>query len=445
MRRIYIDKRSIPLFLLSVFIIVTLIGVNFGVLHNKTRENLIATRENQVLQGVAQVNYYFQESKDSVKRAAYTISMMQERGASDAEILQFLEQESDVYTQTVNKDFTGFYGSFNGHYLDGIGWVPDADYVAEERPWYMDALDAQGEIALVSPYLDSQTGTVMMSISQLLQDGTSVVSLDLSMDGLQTLAEECAVQFVWNDALILDQDGFVVAHSDRDELGKVYDEETDGIGCLIAAELNSTPEEQERAYFEVDYAGKSYFVFSSALNDGWHALAIVDENRLFGSLRWIYVIFFVTLLVIIAVIAYVFLKIQQKQGQTEDLNRQIQAVANIYAAVRLIDLKEDSFTMINGRDEDMQMLLSNKHMHAQNALRVTMDAMTDIRFKKAIFDFTNFSTLQERLSDKNTIIREYIDINNDRCRARFVPVEYDETGTLHYVMWMVEITDNRSA
>jgi len=233
--------------------------------------------------------------------------------------------------------------------------------------------------------------------------------------------------------------------TDRDELGKVYGAEADGMGGLIAGKLSSEVMEQGKKYFEMQYGGKSYFVFVAEVSDDWHALAIVDESRLLGSMRWLYVIFFVTLFVIFGVIAFVFLKIQQKQGQAEALNRQIKAVANIYAAVRLIDLKEDSFTMINDREEDMQRLLSDRHDHAQNALRVTMDAMTDIRFKKAIFDFTNFTTLQERLDGKSTITREYIDNNNDRCRARFVPVEYDEDGTLHYVMWMVEIIDDRGA
>lgn len=445
MQRIYIDKRSVPMFVLSVLIIFALIGVNFGVLYSKTKENLIATRQNQVLQGVAQVDYFFQESTDSVKKASYAISAMQSRNASPEEILSYLEQESEVYTQAVNENFTGLYGSFDGKYLDGIGWVPDAGYVAEERPWYTDALAAQGEIALVTPYLDSQTGTVMMSISRLLEDGKSVVSLNLSMDGLQAITEENAVKFLWNEAILLDQDGFVVTHSDRDELGKVYGAEADGMGGLIAGKLSSEVMEQGKKYFEMQYGGKSYFVFVAEVSDDWHALAIVDESRLLGSMRWLYVIFFVTLFVIFGVIAFVFLKIQQKQGQAEALNRQIKAVANIYAAVRLIDLKEDSFTMINDREEDMQRLLSDRHDHAQNALRVTMDAMTDIRFKKAIFDFTNFTTLQERLDGKSTITREYIDNNNDRCRARFVPVEYDEDGTLHYVMWMVEIIDDRGA
>lgn len=440
MPKMWIHKKYIPMFIMSLFVIFGLIAANFYALYHNARENMIASRENEVLQAATEANYFLVESVDAVKMAAYSISRMQGKNASSEEILAYLTKESDVYTNSIDWNFTGFYGVFNGVYLDGIGWAPEPGYVAEERPWYIAAKEAEGEIALVTPYLDSQTGSVMMSVSELLADGKSVVSLDISLDGIQNLTEENAAHHIWKCAMILDADGFVVAHSDPGELGKEYLSEQGTLGSVIAQNLYSTDEN----YYEVQHEGKSYLVFKAPIGEEWYELAVVNENKILGSLQTIYIVFFLTLILIFGVIAFIFWKMQQKHLYTENLNRQVRAMANIYAAVRLIDLSEDTFIFItrNGGEEEVRVV--DKQEHAQTELRATMDIMTEVRFKKSMYEFIRFETLGDRLKDRSTITKEYIDTNNCRCVARFVPVEWNEDKTLHVVMWMVEIIENRN-
>lgn len=439
MKRIKIERRYILAFAVSVLVITALIMASFYALYHQARENMIATRENEVLQAAAEASYFMMESVDAVKKAAYTIDNMQSRGAAPDEILDYLTSESVVYTNAIDGNFSGLYGSFDGVYLDGIGWEPDADYVAEERPWYTTAAEAHGNVALVTPYLDSQTGSVMMSISQMLSDGKSVVSLDISLNGIQDLTENSMAHHIWKCAMILDGDGFVVAHSDRDEVGKEYREERGSLGNAILEKLDSA----KGNHFSITYKGDTYMVFRADVGSGWDALAVVDESRILGSTQIFYIIFFVTLVLIFGAIALFFWKLQQKQTQMEQLNRQIRSMANIYDAVRLINLEEDTYTMVSGGSEMVQVefLLGEKQEHAQNALRATMDVMTDARFKKSMFEFITFATLQERLAGKLTIVKEYIDSPNRRCRARFVPVEWTAAGDLKVVMWMVEIIE----
>ena len=441
MPKMWIHRKYIPMFIVSLLIIFGLIVANFYALYYNAKENMISSRENEVLQAAAEANYFLIESVDAVKMASYTISRMQAKNASAEEILDYLTRESNIYTKTIDENFTGFYGVFNGVYLDGIGWVPEPGYVAEERPWYTAAKEAEGEVALVTPYLDSQTGSVMMSVSKLLADGKSAVSLDISLDGIQSLTEENAAHHIWKSALILDSNGFVVAHSDPGELGKEYLSEPGTLGNEIAQNLYTSDED----YYEVRYEGKSYLVFKAAIGEEWYALAVVNENKILGSLQTIYIEFFLTLILIFGVLAFAFWKIQQRHMYTENLNRQIRAMANIYAAVRLINLSEDTFTFITRNSGEDDVRVGDRQEHARNELRATMDVMTEARFKKSMFEFIRFDTLGERLKDKSTITKEYIDSNNCRCVARFVPVEWNEDKTLHVVMWMVEIIENRNA
>ena len=46
-------------------------------------------------------------------------------------------------------------------------------------------LKADGESTFVQPYLDAQTNTIMVSISRLLEDKKSVISLDIELGTLR--------------------------------------------------------------------------------------------------------------------------------------------------------------------------------------------------------------------------------------------------------------------
>ena len=46
-------------------------------------------------------------------------------------------------------------------------YVPDEDYDPRTREWYTTAIQEKGDPVIVSPYLDAQTDTIMISISKI--------------------------------------------------------------------------------------------------------------------------------------------------------------------------------------------------------------------------------------------------------------------------------------
>ena len=76
------------------------------------------------------------------------------------------------------------------------------------------------EITFVSPYLDAQTHTIMMTLATRLNDGVSVLALDISLEQIQEITEEIANQTPDSFCFVLNKDGLVIAHSDPDELEK---------------------------------------------------------------------------------------------------------------------------------------------------------------------------------------------------------------------------------
>ncbi len=150
---------------------------------------------------------------------------------------QVIIKEIFIIIVTLDPSTTGLYGWINREYLDGANWVPDADYVPTERPWYIETMASDQEITFVEPYLDLQTKTVMMTVSDLLIDGESVLAMDVSLEPIQEIISKVASETEGSQAFVLDTSGIVVAHSEENQLGRNYLKESDGLGSATARRI----------------------------------------------------------------------------------------------------------------------------------------------------------------------------------------------------------------
>ena len=61
----------------------------------------------------------------------------------------------------------------------------------------------------------------MISVSQLLYDNESVISLDIVLDEVQIITQDINLNNM-GYGFVIDKEGLVVAHSDEEEKGKNY-------------------------------------------------------------------------------------------------------------------------------------------------------------------------------------------------------------------------------
>lgn len=259
------------------------------------RKDALALGESTMAQEKEQAERYLSRALDIIQITSMEIEYLLKKDSEPEVILAFLENESDYYMNFVDQNFTGVYGWIDGEYLDGIGWVPDEDYVPTERVWYTDAVKADGEPVMISPYLDAQTGTIMISISRMLYDRQSVISLDISMETLQRLMELVNLNG-HGYGFIIDGDGFVIAHSDAGEKGKEYRDEADKrelVDRVIASGGES---------FDMEHGGEKITVFSDTILNDWYVVMVVDNRGLFADLSKIMVQSIIMCLVVLAVI-----------------------------------------------------------------------------------------------------------------------------------------------
>ena len=162
----------------------------YTVLQAEIKEKVIVNQELIATKSANQINNYLSTGIDIIRVASDTLDDMIRKGKSQEEMLNFLVNQSTAAEHITKGNSMGIYAIVEEKYLDGSGWVPDADFVPQERPWYGAAMANIGHVAVVDPYLDVRTHTMMLTLSKSLCDVKSVAAMDFSLSHLQTMTEE---------------------------------------------------------------------------------------------------------------------------------------------------------------------------------------------------------------------------------------------------------------
>lgn len=137
------------------------------------------------------------------ERALYT-----DRDSMEAYLAKRLEPYSDVlsvYMSTVDNVM-----------IDSTSWRPDASYIAQERDWYIKAQRTDGT-AYIDPYVDAQTGQMVVSISRkVVTDGAvqGIMAMDIATDVLGGFIRDSSTgdgQY----AFLTDKNGNILIHPDE--------------------------------------------------------------------------------------------------------------------------------------------------------------------------------------------------------------------------------------
>ena len=280
-----VGSRSVAALVLMFVLTIAVTGIGCYQLYRSTKESIHLQGRVNAVQSAKDFDSYLIVRKNTVILAAHVVDEMMKKGRTNEEILEYLTTESQSIKVSIDMDYTGLYGWINREYLDGVGWVPDEDYVPTERPWYVetaaDAGDDEAHVTFVSPYLDEQTGTVLTTMSKQLIDGESVIALDVPLSRIQEITQEIAYQTPGSIGIVLDDTGQVIAHSDSGELGKNYFEEEDSFGAALARRLFKSGGKE----FELKYGGRRYIVFTEAIEGNWKSLSVIDTKYFYKPLN----------------------------------------------------------------------------------------------------------------------------------------------------------------
>lgn len=267
---------------LALAMIVTL---TFGSFYQNARENALTIGNMTVDQEAQRIEDAMLSGINTLLVSSYTVDSMLIRGADPQEIEDYVVQETQGIITGIDPDFSGIYGVVQDVYVDGIGWQPEPGYDPYSRPWYLAAAEKGGELAIVSPYVDAQTNSVLVSFSKILCDGRSAISLDIRLDNIYEATE--AIQLNGKGyCFLVDKDGLVIAHRDQSQVGQNYLKDPAFEGSDIRAlvqQVYTSPDSE--ALQDVRLDGGKCMVFTHGVQDEWHVVLVVDSADLFDTIR----------------------------------------------------------------------------------------------------------------------------------------------------------------
>lgn len=227
------------------------------------------------------------------------------RFADDEAELEFLKTTLSLHPSYPN----GVYlADRNGYYADPSGWIPDADYVATERDWYIDGMN-HAEFTFGKPYLDVQTGNFVVTVSAKIEDGRRQDLIAATDVWLQAITEEVSRISVLEKesgyAFLVDAEGGdVIAHKNSDMVAKnIADLQSDSIMAAVGQQLG-----KEHTGVVTVATPKGDYLIQREQIEGttWELVLCVEEAEVTAGLRQMQMISMVIALIAILAAAIIY-------------------------------------------------------------------------------------------------------------------------------------------
>lgn len=129
-----------------------------------------------------------------------------------------------------------------------------------------------------------------------------------------------------------------------------------------------------------------------------------------------------------------------KKEQMEQLNI-LTSMAGIYYSMHLLDLKKRTITEYAARNQVKEVVEKNKNLDAATAIREVMRATMSNQYLEQGLEFTELTTLAERLRGRKVIFKDLLGRNVGWIRMSFISITTDADGYPEKVICTTQIID----
>jgi methyl-accepting chemotaxis protein len=263
-----------------------------------TREN-VAHSQQLIVSGI-------KDHEQAIEYAATGIVHFFRQGIFSAEVISgYL---NDVIKKTPNSldiYFTNnrVWNQTGGFAAFGSGWIPDNNWDNTNRPWFIDAKKAKNSIAFSEPYVDADTGDIIVTLSMTVFDGVrdiGVIASDVKVNILGEVINSMK-NFSGQEMYIINASGLFITHEDINAVMK-KDFFTEKNLELYRASVLGSPD-----LFKID---KHVFISSSVIpHTGWIIVSTIPSSVIYArtnvfTMRLI--LFSIVMFVCVTVITIVF-------------------------------------------------------------------------------------------------------------------------------------------
>ena len=285
---------------LVVLVVISFSSLFFITLRSITyrqAETVVSERINLLQTSIVNI---LEQYEAILRNTSYGISTLFKQGnISQEDMTAYFKRVSADVPQIWSLYFTNNvkWNTRGGYWVFSDEWVPDDDWDNTQRPWFLDAKNARNKIAFSDPYVDADTGDVVISISAVVLDENKrdigVAAADVMVTELIALLGNNLL-FKEQQLFLVNNEGLYITHSDIDAIMEknFFDE----AGLLqYRDKMLSSP------VFSV--MNKNVFIYSSAIPlAGWTLVSTIPVSAIFAEANKLLVRVILISFIVLAVI-----------------------------------------------------------------------------------------------------------------------------------------------
>ena len=417
--------RNLVTILTVTFVLMALMVIfTSRVIYRTSNDYVIELGNDKTAAITAELENYLETAKSAIYVVSDSVDHMVQNGATNEEIVEYITRESENTTSYFDSTYTGIYGVIRGEYVDGVGWVPPEGYDPTKRDWYNTLIEHNGEVTIVNPYVDAQTGNVIISVGRNLSNKYDALALDLTLNSVQEIAENIQINGV-GYGYILNYDGMVIAHKDKKEVGNNYDL-TDEQKKLFN-KVKSTG----KGNFDMEINGKSCTVFVDNVMDQWHLVIITAKSEIFKAQTQQLLLSILVSAVVVTLIS-VFYIVGYKNERRTNLRMEEMKVneqRKDYEA-KVLKLEKTAADIANKAKSDFLADMSHEIRTPINAVLGMNEMILRKSDDEKILDYA--SNIKSAGNTLLSIINTILDFSKiEDGKMELVPVEFDVNDLTH--------------
>ena len=422
------NSMIIPLILVFVFMLV-MIFYTSKLIYRVAVLNSNAVIEDRILSVSALVENHLSTAENVLQITADSVQHMMISGSTPARIHEFLVEESENVTEQFGEDYHGIYGYIMSRYLDGLNWEPPEDYDPKTRDWYIVARQKDGETAFVPPYVDAQTGEIIISVCRMLPDRQNILSMDVKLNKIQAFMDDLTINGK-GYGFVVDEDGFFIAHKDEEKKGSNIKDTVQG------EELFNAIKNEDNGILSFTYEGEKSTVFANSLTNRWYVVMVVSESELYADVTRQLVINALICAVVFMMILF-FYNVGHRNERNYAKHMEEMKLEEQKAAYdrKVLELEKDAANASNKAKSDFLANMSHEIRTPMNAI-IGMDEMI---LRTSPSDPVRKYALNIQSAGKTllSIINDILDFSKiESGKMDLVPVEYSVASVMNDIVNM---------
>jgi signal transduction histidine kinase/DNA-binding NarL/FixJ family response regulator len=303
---------------------------------SQSTENVFASVQTQITSDLL-------EPQITLDRFSQTVRNMIVNGDNEEHLREYFKDLSNYLA--LDKQNYLFFNGFMGYFetlpdgpvfIESFAWNRPDDFIPAQRPWYTNAVAADGKIAETLMYHDLVYGNIMLVYSNCIFNDEGrrlgVVSYRVRIDNIKKYIVN-TVSAQGGYGILVSKDMVVLAHPNENFVGKNVFEHPEIPFSVFAHDLKNGIQISERSV--KSYKGEESTASFRTLNNGWYVGIIMPKGPYFKSISNMAIILILLGVALSSVLIFVLIRVDAARTKSEIKNQhKTSFLANVSHEIR---------------------------------------------------------------------------------------------------------------